>query len=505
MNLATAPPGGLYSDQEETMGKKKSVALITLVTVVLLGLLFICFAPTFQAKTPYDFRSLLGHVELSTDLGGGYSTVYYPEGVISQSEYDLIKSLFTEAESKGDTSGLENPADYTKHKGVYLSEDLYEDGALKESFVDGFDAAFRTLQRRFADKGYADYTVAVQDDYSILVEVPYGDETPGDLFNTFAYGGSLYLTAETVTSVKSLEPWTEADIKGFSVASAGDSGYAVVVKFTKEGRQRFKEMTASMSESEQTTLYLYVGTNQVLSVGGMSGEQDTSTLYISGSFTDRANAQTAASVLDSALDEENAFSLVLQYSQVNTFEPTAGTHTALALTIAIGVLFVAVLVVSLVLYKGMGLAHAYAFLTYILALILCVSLIGGMVVDLAGVAAIVLASAVMTGFNWFAYRNIRDEFYKGKTLTAAIKSGYRRSLALTIDVHAILAVAALVVMLIVTGSAHYAAAIFLAGILLSAACTLGVTRFYLYMFMAQPKNKIAFCNFRREEADEDEE
>ena len=83
----------------------------------------------------------------------------------------------------------------------------------------------------------------------------------------------------------------------------------------------------------------------------------------------------------------------------------------------------------------------------------------------------------------------------------AVASG----LALTIDVHAILAVAALVVMLIATGSAHYASAIFLAGILLSAACTLGVTRVYLYMFMAQPKNKIAFCNFRREEADEDEE
>ena len=505
MNLAAALCGGPHSDQEEAMGKKKSAALIVLVTVVLLGLLFICFAPTFQAKTPYDYRSLLGSVELSTDLGGGYSTVYYPEGVISQSEYDLIESLYTAAENNGDTSGLENPADYTRHKGVYLSEDLYEDGALKESFVDSFNAAFRTLQRRFADKGYADYTVATQDDYTIFVQIPYGDETPGDLFNTFAYGGSLYLTSETITSVKGLESWTDADIKGFSVASAGDSGYAVALKFTKEGRERFKEMTASMVEAEQTTLYLYVGTNQVLSVSGISSEQDTSTLYISGSFTERADAQTAASVLDSALDEENAFSLVLQYSQVNTFEPSAGTHTALAITIAIGVLFVAVLVAALVLYKGMGLAHAYAFLTYILAFVLCISLIGGMVVDLAGVLAIVLASAVMTAFNRFAYRNIRNEFYKGKTLTAAIKAGYRRSLALTIDVHAILAAASLIVMLIATGSAHFAAAIFLAGILLSAACTLGVTRFYLYMFMAQPKNKIAFCNFRREEADEDEE
>ena len=487
------------------MGKKKSVALIVLVTVVLLGLLFICFAPTFRAMTPYDFRSLLGNVELGSDLGGGYSTVYYPEGVISQSEYDQIVALYAEGETSGDTSELENPADYTRHKGVYLSNDLMEGQAVSQSFADSFAVALKTLRARFAAKGYADDSVAVQDDYTVAVKVPYDNETPGDLFETFARGGALILSSETITSVSGQEAWTRDDIKDFGVASAGDSGYAIEIKFTKQGRERFKEMTTSMSEAEQTTLYVYVGTEQVLSVGDMGTVQDTSTLYISGSFTERAGAETTAILLDTALDRENNFSLSLQYSEINTFEPTAGTHTALALAIAVGALFLIAAVVSIVLYKGMGLAHTYSFLLYVLCMVLCISLIGGIVVDLAGVVAIVLSAAVMTAFDRYAYGNIRSEFAKGKTLTASVRSGYRKSLALTIDAHVILAAISLVVMLITVGSAHFFAAIFLIGTLLSAACTLGVTRFFLYMFMAQPKNKIGFCGFRREEAEEDED
>ena len=65
-------------------------------------------------------------------------------------------------------------------------------------------------------------------------------------------------------------------------------------------------------------------------------------------------------------------------------------------------------------------------------------------------------------------------------------------------------VAALVLFLIATGPMYYMAMVFMLGTALSAACTLGVTRFYLYMFLAQPKNKIAFCNLKREETEEDE-
>lgn len=69
--------------------------------------------------------------------------------------------------------------------------------------------------------------------------------------------------------------------------------------------------------------------------------------------------------------------------------------------------------------------------------------------------------------------------------------------------HAILILAGLAVWLISTGAAKFMALPFLLAVAISALCTLLVTRFYLYMFMAQPKNKIAFVGFKREETEDE--
>ena len=488
------------------MGKKKSVVLIVLASIVLAALLFMSVTPAIPiAGTPDQYNSLLSVVDLGTDLGGGYRTVYYPEGVISQSEYSLIESQYNEAEAAGDTGDLVDPSDYVRVGGVYLSADLCEDGVPTEEFQQEFDAAVRALKQRFEGKGYADYSVKVRDGYSIEVEIPYADETPGSLFDSFSYSGNLYFTSEQITSTRGQTAWTADDVKSAGVADAGDSGYAVVLRFTSQGREKLATLTAQMVTDEVTTLYVYVGTNQVLAIGSVSSEIDQSTLYVTGNFSTRDAAETVASLINSVLDEESVFDTPLTYSQVYTFEPTLGTNAALIAAIAVGALFLILLVVGLIKYKGMGLAHAYGFLTYILLFVLCIALIGGITLNLAGVLAIVLSAAVMTSFNWYAFRNIRAEFGTGKTLTASIKSGYKKSLALTIDAHIVLAVAALLLYLIATGPVRFVGLIFLIGTLLSAACTLAVTRFFLYMFLAQPKNKIAFCSFRREEAEEDED
>ena len=195
--------------------------------------------------------------------------------------------------------------------------------------------------------------------------------------------------------------------------------------------------------------------------------------------------------------------MYLDASQIFTYEPTMGTNAALIITVAFGVFILAMIVYSLIRYKGMGLAHVYGFLTYALLFIVCIALIPAIRVDIVGVAAIALSAAVMVFFNMYAFRNIREEFASGKTLTASIKAGFRRSLAFTIDAHIVLALMALLLYLISTATVRFAALIFLIGTLLSAACTLAVTRFFLYMFLAQPKNKLAFCNLKREETEDE--
>ena len=75
---------------------------------------------------------------------------------------------------------------------------------------------------------------------------------------------------------------------------------------------------------------------------------------------------------------------------------------------------------------------------------------------------------------------------------------------MTLDAHIVLFLASLILYFASFGAAHAAALVLMLGVVISAACTLGVTRFFLYIWLSQAKRKIAFCNFKREEAEEDE-
>ena len=231
--------------------------------------------------------------------------------------------------------------------------------------------------------------------------------------------------------------------------------------------------------------------------------QDTVYIYNTNSPMTQGEAETLAAVINSALIDENVFDINLDASRIATFEPTLGVNAALIAAIVFGALIVVMLIVALLRFKGMGLAHLYGFLTYAVVFVLCLAFIDAVQLSVAGVIAIALSAAVMVFFNWYAFKNIREEFASGKTLTASVKAGYKKSLAFTIDAHIVLLLLSAALCLISTGTMFYAGLILVLGTVISAACTLAVTRFWLYVVLAQPKNKIAFCNLKREETEDE--
>lgn len=75
------------------MGKIKSAVFTVIFTIVIAVLCAMCVVPTFTLPfnvngSVSEYRSVLSVMNLDSDLGGGYYSVYYPEGVISASEYE---------------------------------------------------------------------------------------------------------------------------------------------------------------------------------------------------------------------------------------------------------------------------------------------------------------------------------------------------------------------------------------------------------------------------------
>ena len=81
------------------MGKKKSVVLMTLLTIVIAVLCVIAAFPKFTIPgTVKQWNPATLQYDLGADLGGGYYAYYYPEGVITQSEHDNDLASLKEAE-----------------------------------------------------------------------------------------------------------------------------------------------------------------------------------------------------------------------------------------------------------------------------------------------------------------------------------------------------------------------------------------------------------------------
>ena len=495
------------------MGKKKSAALIVLFTVVLVGLVFMSVA-SFPVSAVYNYNSLLSMIDLSTDLGGGYTAVYYPEGVISQEEYNALAADYEDKKDEADAP--ENPKDlYHQYGGVYIENESWnsDEEDVTEAFRNEFDSAFRALQNRFEQKSYSAYSIKLQDGYTIRVDVPYTDEDVTTMFDTMAYSGRLYFSdsAESVSlATKNILMEGTSEYIREAGAVAANVGYSTYIRFTAAGREKFPEITSSLldsssdSSSSSATMYIYMGENMLTPVQFSTAlDQDTVYIYNNSNPMPQGEAETLAAVINSSLNGDNVFDINLDASRIATFEPTLGVNAALNAAIVFGALIVVMLIVSLIRFKGMGLAHLYGFLTYAVVFVLCLAFIDAVQLSVAGVIAIALSAAVMVFFNWYAFKNIHEEFATGKTLTASVKAGYKKSLAFTIDAHIILLLMSGAICLISTGMMFYAGLIFVLGTVISAACTLAVTRFCLHVFLAQPKNKIAFCNLKREETEDE--
>ena len=226
------------------MGKKKSVVLLTLLTIVIVALCAMIVVPSFELPFLWNgavsnWNPVVKTYDLDANLGGGYYTYYYPEGVISEVEYQK------EYESRSEDKQEEYENSYTPYKGLYLSTDS-DDGVVEEtengyvvtdSFKESFEAAKKEISSRYEKRGDSSFRVSVVDDYALRIELPVSDTAAGTAFSYFSYTGEFTLYDGTNTVLEASKDESPKDyIKGFSPKKNGDSTY-IQVKLTDEGRK----------------------------------------------------------------------------------------------------------------------------------------------------------------------------------------------------------------------------------------------------------------------------
>ncbi|MDE5896324.1 MAG: hypothetical protein K2H43_00755, partial [Clostridia bacterium] len=228
------------------------------------------------------------------------------------------------------------------------------------------------------------------------------------------------------------------------------------------------------------------------------------TLYISGSYSEES-AAICTRAINTALKNENAENtLELTLGDSVLHEAGYGANALYGLYIAYGVCFVAMAVFFLIRYRLLAFAHLYSYLIFLFVMILCVWSIPLTYISTETFLAFMLASLVFCASNVLVFEKARGEFALGKTMTSSVKTAYKRSLWSLVDLHLVLAALSFITFGIGLTNLSVFALVLGLGTVFSGLATIGLTRFMWAIMMSFTPNKGKFCNFKREEVEDDD-
>ena len=301
------------------MSKVKS-AIITAIVVIAIVVAAVFGVASFNVSATQRYNSIAASIPLGSDYTGYVFTTIYPEGVITQSEFNALSD--------------EDKASYVAEGDLYFSEEESGNKTLEE-IKEAVSADAAIISQRLSERGLTDYYVSARDGISIVAGVPsgytyaaYKGDSSTDRSNaltlsanTLGYllaDGELTLrtsdasitlgdddTSATVDMTQNADEYTDADILGdgsatypfigptedftqyFSSVTSYTFGGTHVLSFslTEEGREKMREISSTAAYSDSQAIYMCIGDTQVLSITSSSTiDSDTMQFSMSDAF-----------------------------------------------------------------------------------------------------------------------------------------------------------------------------------------------------------------------------
>ena len=494
------------------MGKKKSVVLLTLITIVIVVFCFVSAFPAFPLSV-FDKESVkswspaVNQYDLDADLSGGYVTHYYPEGVISSFEYDTVRE---EKKSSGDVDDLqEYEESYTAYKGLYLSTDE-ELGIVKgdtegnytvtKAFKESFDDTVKLVVSRYEESGLSAYRVSIVDDYAIKVEIPKSETQAITMVTYFSYLGTFNVTIDDEDAFPLKDDGKIRDyFESFTAKTSGDSAY-IEIRTTDKGSSKMKSFIDSGS-----TVSFNVGEFSLLAPDASYIAEQADGLWAIG-MTDVRISELICIALESAID---AGDTGLTFNKIDNtsygeYKAVYGDNANTMLYIAVFIAFLAIVILPIVKMGGYGVAMAYSSFTYFGVVLFCLAFITEGVFEVSAGTAILFLLGILVSalLSTKAYGAIKREVEHGKTIGASVKAGFNKSLMTAIDLLAVLVIGSLA-LLIAAAGLHVFAIQALICFVVSAFCSLLWTRVINYLLLSASKDPYKYFRFVRED-EEDE-
>ena len=368
----------------------------------------------------------------------------------------------------------------------------------KPSQADMDDTVYK-LQKRVEQ--YSTEAQAYQvGDNRISIEIP-GVSDANKILEELGQPGSLYfikhkdsegnenysLTASGYTLNKSIDELKDTDsivLTGTEVKTAsagvlndsttGNKKYGVDLELTDEGAEKFKTATEEAYNNNHDTIAIYYD-GALISVPSVNAVIENGKAQISGNM-DYEEADNIASTiriggLNLELEELSSEVVGAQLGQ-------EAVSTSL-IAGAIGLALVCIFMCWVYLLPGLAASMALLLYTEITLLLLNAF---DITLTLPGIAGIILGIGMAVDANVIIFARVKEELTAGKSVHAALKSGFHKAMSAIIDGNVTTLIAAGVLWLRGSGSVKGFAQTLALGIVISMFTALVITRLIIFSF-----------------------
>lgn len=297
-------------------------------------------------------------------------------------------------------------------------------------------------------------------------------------------------------SIEFVDPNGDVVIDGSDIANAqagtiqaqttGLNEYVVQLELNKTGRKKFAKATKKFVGKQISIVY----DGNTISAPVVNEAITTGEAQISGQET-YAEAEELASTI-----RIGALPLELHEVQSNTVGAKLGAEALRTSLIAGLIGFLLVVAFMCVYYRIPGLAASIALTLYVTLMLVALNVLD-VTLTLPGIAGIILSVGMAVDANVIIFQRIREELAVGKSITAAMKTGFDKALSAIIDGNVTTLIASIVLWVKGSGTVKGFAQTLFIGIILSMFTALFVTRVVLNALYHLGLNKIGMFGVQK--------
>lgn len=423
------------------MKKNKAIAIVVLIFALLIGLGGYAVNILQNTQSKGDNSIILG-----LDLSGGVSITY---------------QIMTENPSETDINDTiakmeERAENYSTEYAVYQ----VGDDRITVEIPGVFDA--NTVLEELGSPG-ALYFIAEENAQGNL-NYSYDTELENYKLNyeleELIANGSVILTGNDVKSAEAQ----------FSQDAYGNNVPVVAMTLTDEASKIFAEVTAKAAQ-DYSTIGIYYN-DHFISVPAVEEAITTGECVISGS-ANFAEAEELATFI-----RIGAISLKLEELESNVVGAQLGSQAVTTSVKAAAVGLVLVMLFMIAMYRVSGVAASVALTIYTFGVVVFVQLFE-VTLTLSGIAGIILGIGMAVDANVIIFSRIKEEIALGKTVSTAINDGYKKAMSAIIDGNVTTFIAAVVLMVIGSGTVKGFAYTLVISIVLSMFTALFLTKYLM--------------------------